>query len=94
MKLKKENSLDAIHLSYHEIFIFLGVLVSHRNDICAAVSLYTSRLSIPNKFAGVCLKNRKLTQTSKIDPAEVNKNVCISKASRDNPEMCFFLILA
>lgn len=51
----KENRLDDIHLPCHKVFIFLGVLASHFNDIYATVSLHMYRLSIPTTFAGICL---------------------------------------
>lgn len=35
---------------------------------------------------------KKPTQTSKGDPVKVNKNVCVSKASQNNPELCFFYL--
>lgn len=59
----------------------------------AFMLLYLStHLGCQSQLNLVVFAYKKPTQTSKIDPVKVNKNVCISKASQDNPETCFLLI--
>lgn len=61
----------------------------------AFMLLYLStHLGCQSQLNLVVFAYKKPTQTSKIDPVKVNKNVCISKASQDNPETCFLLIPA